>query len=141
MNLGCGVAASTVRAEFAPSDLVQDRFGNDRARGISGAQEKDIIGTISHASTSWLAPVSNPDRQDQRTSVPHPQQLRYSPRLLCTTGAGSECDSVNSTGACPPRSKTDETAKIPRTSRSYRMRTNQSRKTSLLGHARYRHGI
>jgi len=49
VDLALRPAAGAVSAEVSRAQLVQDRFADDRARGISGAEEEHVIGTVSHA--------------------------------------------------------------------------------------------
>jgi hypothetical protein len=54
-----GLAAGRERFEAAPAIPAQDRLGEDRARGISGAEEQDVKRAIGH----WLSPSASVDNK------------------------------------------------------------------------------
>ena len=52
IHLALGLASGAPGAEASGAHLVQDRFRNDRARRIAGAQKQHVVGSISHSTCS-----------------------------------------------------------------------------------------
>ena len=41
--MSLGLAPSAIGAEFSRAGLVEDRLGKDRAGGVAGAEEKNVV--------------------------------------------------------------------------------------------------
>src|SRR3977135_1192265 len=55
VDLAFRLAAGAVGVEISRAQPVQDRFRDDRARGIAGAEEQHVGGTVAHASSLSIA--------------------------------------------------------------------------------------
>ena len=59
IDLPLGLAAGGEGAEAAAAVLAQDRLGENRARGIAGAEEQDVEDAIRHG----LSPFASVDNK------------------------------------------------------------------------------